>query len=252
VLSSVRLRSLLLRKEAAALSELGRYTEARPLFAQSDEIYTSIIAADPKDLRAKRDMRLLLTAELECEEHAADPALSQDGEDHRAAEMRAGEIADRKIMVVRQLLESKKDDADLKLELAATEVHRFVWQRELGGKERAVTEPTEALSLLRSTVRDPKVSPHNLELAFSAFRLLRTPSLRDTTFELRSAERGVELTHRKAADWLLALAQAYRDAGKTEEAGDAAKEGLALLPPPDADNEGFCRRKLLDNLEQSK
>jgi hypothetical protein len=44
------------------------------------------------------------------------------------------------------------------------------------------------------------------------------------------AERGVTLSHRKAPDCLLYLAQAYRAAGQAEKARAAAKEGLALLP----------------------
>jgi tRNA A-37 threonylcarbamoyl transferase component Bud32/tetratricopeptide (TPR) repeat protein len=245
VLSSVRLRALLLRKEANALSELGRYTEARPLFAQSEEIYSSLIAADAKDLRAKRDMRLLLTIELDCEEHAVDPDLAEKGDDPRRALERGQEIAKQKIQVMHELLEAKPDDADLKLELAATEVHLSALQTRAGKGGESSQKIAEALAMLRSAAHEPKASPHNVELAFSALHVLVSPALHDAEFQLQCARRGVELTHHKAADWLLMLAEAYGDLGDRTREREAAQAGLALLPPADAESREFRVRKLL-------
>jgi tetratricopeptide (TPR) repeat protein len=245
VLSAVRLKSLLLRKEANALSESGHYTEARPLFDQSEAIYSSLIAADPKDLRAKRDMRLLLTIRLESEEQAIDPILAEKGDDRRRALKNAQEIAKHKIQVMHQLLENKEDDPNLKLELAATEIHLFALQYKMRGGGHVVQQ-TEAFSLLRNAVRDSKTSSHNLELIFSSFLVVDAPSLRDPALLLQCAQRGADLTHNRSAEWMLALSQAYRALGEITQEKAAALKGLSLLPPPNTDNGHFRVRKLLE------
>ena len=78
-LDLTRTRALLLRKQAFALSELGRYAEADPLFDASTSIYQKIAAADPKDVRALRDLNRLLTNETASYETAADPLLAAPG-----------------------------------------------------------------------------------------------------------------------------------------------------------------------------
>ena len=78
-LDLTRTRALLLRKQAFALSELGRYAEANPLFEASTSIYQKIAAADPKDARALRDLNRLLTNEIASYESAADPLLAAPG-----------------------------------------------------------------------------------------------------------------------------------------------------------------------------
>jgi tetratricopeptide (TPR) repeat protein len=246
LLSSVRLHGNLLRKQANALSELGRYTEARPLFDQSESIYSSLIAADPKDVRAKRDMRLLLTIELQCEENALDPALAEPGDDRRGALTRAREIAERKLKVMSQLLDAKKDDADLKLELAATQVHLAALNSASPSVRDTRAMMAEPFALLRKAVQEANTSSHNLELIFSAFLITDDLSFRDPALLLSCAQRGAALTHNKVADWMLALAQAYHASGDRAHARQAALEGLALLPSPESDSKTFRVRKLLE------
>jgi predicted Zn-dependent protease len=54
------------------------------------------------------------------------------------------------------------------------------------------------------------------------------------------------LTHRKAPEWMLLLAQAYRSTGHFEEGRAAANEGLALLPAWQPGTPKARIRKLLE------
>jgi hypothetical protein len=241
-----------MRKEASALSELGRYTEARPLFSKPEAIYTSLIAADPKDLRAKRDLLLLLSAELDCEEYAIDPVLAEHGDSRQYALERAQDLAQRKVQIVRQLLETKTQDADLMLELDSTEVQLFALQARARGHWAAGGKIPADLTLLRDAVQDVKASPHNLELVFDAFKMLDDPSLRDPALLLRCAQRGVSLTHQKEVEWVLQLAEAYRASGEVLQSRKTASVGLALLNSTGGDGKEFRVRKLLEKAEAGR
>jgi tetratricopeptide (TPR) repeat protein len=252
VLSSVRLQALIPRKQANALSELGRYTEARPLFSKSEAIYASLIAADSKDLRAKHDLLLLLTIQLECEEHAIDPVLAEPGKNQRDALERAQNVAQRKVQIVRELLKTKDQDADLMLELDSAEVHLFALQARARGHWAAGGKTLGDLTVLRDSVRDAKSSPHNLELVFSAFKMLDGSSLRDPALLLQCAQRGVNLTHQKEVEWVLALAEAYRASGEVQQSRKTASVGLALLNSAGGDGKEFRVRKLLEKAEAGR
>ena len=110
-LDLTRLRALLLRKQALSLSELGRYAEADSLFAQSTAIYTQIAAADPKDLRALRDLDRLLTNETFSVENEADPSLTvpaaaqQQESSSRQALARAEELEAQRAVTLEKLLQ---------------------------------------------------------------------------------------------------------------------------------------------------
>ena len=243
-LDLTRTRALLLRKQAFALSELGRYAEADPLFEASTTIYQKIAAADPKDARALRDLNRLLTNETSSFEAAADPLLAAPGSsasNNIAAEKKfAGERAE----VLQRLLKSTPQDASLQLELASVTVVRDALSS--SSDPEALQRDRAALKLLVSAVANSESSTMQLKLAFHAFTKAKPDTLRDPAVALRCAERGVLLTRRRDPSWLLSLAQAYRATGDTKQAASTAKEGLALLPNDPA-NQTFRLRKLLQS-----
>ena len=69
-----------------------------------------------------------------------------------------------------------------------------------------------------------------LDRAVTALLNAEPTSLRDPKLAVAWSERGVALTHRKVATWMLSLAQSYRASGQADKARATAKEGLALLP----------------------
>jgi hypothetical protein len=84
-----------------------------------------------------------------------------------------------------------------------------------------------------------------MSLALAAWAEAEPASLRDPNFTLALAEHLVAVTHHKAPEALLALAEALRADGDPDRSRKAALEGLTLLPTP-AGNEAIPRlRKLL-------
>ena len=74
-LATMRMRSMLQRKEADALSELGEYAQADALFTQVSVAQRDFSAADPQDLRARADLEVVLSDEAVAYQDAADPEL---------------------------------------------------------------------------------------------------------------------------------------------------------------------------------
>ena len=72
-------------------------------------------------------------------------------------------------------------------------------------------------------------------------------SFRNPKLALAWAQRGVALTHGKDPEWMLSLCRAYRASGRSEEAKEAAKEGLELLPATHAGDPKSRIRRLLEH-----
>ncbi len=241
-LDLTRMRGLLLRKQALALSELGGYAEADALFEAATTIYEKIASADAKDARALRDLDRLLTNETASYEAAADPLLAAPGSAASKNVATERKLEAERAEVLKRLLDGAPEDASLQMELASVTVVMDA----LGSSAapNALQRDRAALNVLRAAVADSKSSTMELELAFRAFTRAKPETLREAALALRSAERGVLLTHRKDASWLLRLAQAYRATGDGTQAAATAREGLALLPD-DAADQTFGLRRLL-------
>jgi len=243
----IRTRGLLLRKQAIALSELGRYAEAHPLFDASTVIYQKIAAADPKDARALRDLDRLLEIEAFSYETAADPLLAAPRSSAKTNLATAKKLEAERADVIKRLLQNSPQNAVLQQELASITIRMDGLLDGSDPKDSNVIQRDRAaLKPLASAVADSKASTMQLDLAFHAFMEAKPDNLRDPAEALHCAERGVALTHRKDPSWLLSLAQAYRASGNSKEAMLSAKDGLALLPN-DAADQNFRLRKLLDS-----
>ena len=245
-LYTLRTRGLLLRKQAVALSELGRYAEADPLFDASTVIYQKIAASDPKDTRALRDLDRLLSVEAFSYETAADPLLAAPGSSAKANLSAAKRFEAERADLIGRLLENSPRSAVLQQELASVTIRIDALQDADASNSRVIQRDHAALKFLESAAAYSKASTMLLDLAFHAFMEAKPDNLRDVDEALRCAERGVALTHRKDPSWLLSLAQAYQATGDTKEAALSAKDGLALLPN-DAADQNFRLRKLLNS-----
>ncbi len=237
-LLTVRLRGIIIRKVAAALSELGEYSQATPLFEKAIEIHQHLVDADPKDIRNLGDLKRALEDEATSYEYAADPPLAgplgdqqNDRQKDRREDLLAGErTLQRARGTIEQMLRIAPGDADRQADLASLEVRIGVVRQLLHEPGDAMTLTRSGLAALRSAAGKDKASPMILDLVVTSFVRAEPPSLRDPQFAAACAERGVMLTHRKTPAWLLSLAEAYRSAGQIERGRAAAAEGLALLP----------------------
>jgi eukaryotic-like serine/threonine-protein kinase len=264
-LLTVRLRGITIRKVAAALSELGEYSQATPLFEQAVEIHQRLVDADPKDIRNLADLKRALEDEASSYEYAADPALASppsDLQNDRAQNARrqnllaAEHTLQRARATIEQMLKMAPGDAARQAELADFQVRIGVIRELLHEPGDALSLTKSGLAVLRSAVGNDagkdkdkdkdKVSPMILDLVVASFLRAEPPSLRDPQFAAACAERGVTLTHRKTPAWLLSLAEADRSVGQIEKARAVSTEGLALLP---ATKPGAPKSRILKLLE---
>ena len=222
-LATVRLRAILVRKQAVALSELGQYSIAVPLFAQAAEVFHRLADTDLKNIRALGDLARVQDDEASCFEYAADPALAAvSGDRHRNLQA-AAHLLNQEATTIRQIM---KQDT----------VHEY-WEPELAGVlirlgsiQQALHQPSDAetisrknLAIVKRFAAKEQASLSNIDLAIAALLNVQPSSLKEPKLAIDFAERGVFLTHRKSATSFLELAQAYRADGQTEQTIAAAK-----------------------------
>ena len=239
---TLRIRGITVRKIATALSELGEYNRATPLFEQSIKIHQQLIDADPKDIRNLADLKRALQAEANSCEYAANPEIVSSSS-NRPVNLRAAErTLQRARATIEQILKLTPNDADSEAELANVQVRIGTIRNELHDPGDTLQLSRQALENLRKAASTPNVSPMVLDLTVSMFLQAEPLSLRNSQFALNCAQRGVNLTHHKAPSWLLSLSQAYRASGQAAKSQETAEEGLALLP---ASSSGYRVNKLL-------
>jgi tetratricopeptide (TPR) repeat protein len=229
-ISTVRLRGITIRKIATALSELGEYSQAIPLFEQAIQTHQRFVDADPKDTRSLRDLKRTLEDEASSYEYAASPVLAARARDLRKNLVNADRALRALKLSIDQLLRLTPKDSELEPELANVQVRIGIVEHLLRDSREELPRSQAALRTLRSAAAKDVASSMVLDLVVTAFLRAEPVFLRDPRFAVIYAERGVTLTHRKTPEWLLSLAQAYRSAGQIQQGRSAAKEGLALLP----------------------
>jgi tetratricopeptide (TPR) repeat protein len=248
----MRLRSVLLRKQANALEQLGAYAQAAPLFRKTIDILQGIAAQDSKDLRALYDVVTALDDEARSYEDAANPVVAAQ----------PGERREYLILAEKTLAQSAADLERLLRQDPANET----WQALLGntrvriGSVRSALHAPgtsdelsrQGLAALWQVAEKDQASPLVLDQAANAFLTVEPTALRDPGFALACAQREVAMSHGKTPFRLLTLAQAYRAAGQIDNARATAKEGLALLPTPPPGSAKANIRKLLENEAQAR
>jgi eukaryotic-like serine/threonine-protein kinase len=244
-LNLVRLRAVIVRKQAAALTELGEYSSAVPLFGQAVQVYQRLVDADLKDTRALGDLKRALDDEASCFEYAANPKLAGvPGNRHRNLST-AANFLQQEAVTIREIIKQDPTHEDWKPELASVLIR-------LGSIRKILHQPDDemisrdALSVVKRFAEKKQASVRSLNLAVEALLNVKPPSLKNPKLAVNLAERGVDLTHRKSASSFLGLVQAYRADGQSAKAIAAAREGLALLPPIKPGDPIVRVRKLLE------
>jgi tetratricopeptide (TPR) repeat protein len=248
-LTDVRQRALTIRKEAVALSELGRYSQANPLFEDALRVFHRIAAADSanvKDIRALGDVKRILCDMASSYEAAANPALAEMPGDRRYNLLQAQQLWEQAAATIQQILSQDTSHNDLKAELASAQVHIATIRIELHDPGDSEALSREGLAVLKSFADKDHASVRLLDLYVTALLGIEPALLRDRQFAILCAEREVALTHRKDTASLLSLAQILRATGEIEKSRAVAEEGLSLLPasPPGSVKPNI--RKLLE------
>ena len=245
----MRERALIVRKQAVALSELGEYSQANPLFEDALRTFQRIAAADTggvKDIRALGDVKRLLSDMADSHENAADPALAEVLGDHRTELLAARQLWEQEAATTQQILNQDISHEDLNAELAAAQVHVASIRIALHDSGDAEERSKAGLAVLKSFAIKDQASVKLLDLYVTAILSVQPALLRDRQFAVACAEREVALTHGKDTASLLSLARIYRATGETDKSRATANEGLALLPALQPGSVKENMRKLLE------
>ena len=246
-LPGVRLRAMLLRKQANAFERLGEYAQAGPLFEQALVTTQRLAAQDPKDSRALFDVVTVLDDEAKSYEDAADPVVAAKPRDRRINLILAGKSLRQAAADLELLLKQDPANAIWKAFLASIEVRIGVINATLHIPGASDELSRKGLAALREVAARAQVSPLVLDQAANAFLTAEPGSLRNPQFAASCAEREVAMSHGKIPSRMLTLARAYRASGQFEKGRAAAKQGLALLPAPQPGSVKPNIRKLLES-----
>jgi tetratricopeptide (TPR) repeat protein len=234
-LIQIRLRALLLRKEANALEEIGRYNDALALFPQVVQIQQKLVDQDPLDVRALADLQVILNDEAGSYDDAAGEVLGTPSSNpalERKKNLRAArDLYAQTIGVFDRMLKLSPNNPNLRAQQAYAMVKTGTMSTELQDRADSAELSRKGMAILRELASKPDASPMVLDYAGNSSLAVQPASLRDPAFAIACAERGVALSHRKTASALLSLADAYWVAGQREKSRTTAREGLALLPP---------------------
>ena len=249
-LSTVRIRSMLQRKEANALEETGRYRDAMAIFDQEIEAGRKFVTADPLDERSLVDLEVVLDDEAGSYDDAASPTLaapSADPEAERRKNLQESKalyaetigILDRllKLNPANERWATYRAYAQVKVGTMGLELHE---PGDWAGMSR------QGMEFLRAAALKPDASAMALDDAGESAVFIEPAALRDPELAVTCAERGIEMSHHQRPTAAESLARAYRAAGQVEKSRAAAREGLALLPPLRAGDPKSRVRKLLE------
>ena len=249
-LTTLRLRAMILRKEANAMSEQGHYSEAFPLFDQVLELHKDLSEKDPQDLRALQDLNVILDDEAVAYENAADPTLAEPSASSTATlreyALKAANRYEQEVGIFERMLKQDPSNETWKSGLAGAQVQVGDIRQFLGSNAEAEALSRKGVNSLRELAKSPDASPLTLDRTVTALLDVKPVSLRNPALAVELAERGVALSHRKRLPMLLLLAQAYHAHGEFAKAQAVAREGLAMIA---SGKEGSTRLQKLFEVE---
>jgi len=229
-LRMTRIRESFLVDEAFVQAQIGKYSEADAIAAETVQSSMRRSAADPRDLRALADLLFSLDRQAINLDIAADPALGASARErlyNLAAEEKSltQERAGMERMVI--LNPSQKE---WKPVLGDVQVRLGTVQSILHHRADAAEVVKKGFATMKQVIKVDGDSPEILDTIAKDLLIAEPVFLRDPQLAVSCAERAVVLSHRRMPSRLLTLAQAYRATGQMEKSRAAAKEGLALLP----------------------
>jgi tetratricopeptide (TPR) repeat protein len=233
-LATIRMRSMLERKEADALSELSQYPQAEAIFDQVVTAQAKLEAADPDDLRARADLEVVLADEAVAFQDATNPLLIPSPKDRARYLARAEERWMQVVVITEKMLKQDPSNDNWKMVLADAQVRLGTTQTLLKKRADAADIAGRGVATLKDLASKPQASVMLLDQAATDLVRVEPASLKDSQFAVRCAQRAAAQSHRQNAALLLDLSQAYSAIGDAENSSATAKEALALLPSQQA------------------
>lgn len=245
-LPTVRLRTMILRKEAGTLSELGEYERAFPHFDEAIQIEQKFVAADPQDSRALFDLQIVLSDKADSLEDAADLSSGRAPAARRRDLVAAESLRTQILSIMGRMLKTDPTNDSWKMVVAGAQVHLGTIRSELKEPGGSAALSGAGLAVFRRLASAHQVSPLYLDQAASAFLDVEPATLKDPAFAVACAEREVAISQRKRPNYLLTLARAYSANGQIEKSRATAAEALALLPASRTENSTPTMRMLFE------
>jgi tetratricopeptide (TPR) repeat protein len=244
--ATMRLRSMIQRKEANALSAMGEYSQADALFKQVAAAQKQLADRDPDDSRAGADLEVILDDEALAFSYAADPALNTSPVERAKNLAAAAELFGQVIVAMEKVAKQDTSNENWRSVVADSQVRQGTAEVALhkGGDGAAIA--AKGLAVMKELAARDQASPMILDQAADDFIHVQPAALRDPQFAVRCAERAVAQSRGQKPWLLLTLAQAYRAAGQKEKGLATAKRGLALLPSLPSGSAKPQIRKLLE------
>jgi len=234
-LTMIRLRSMMQRKEANALEDVGRYAESHPLYEEVRHAQQALSDQDPQDLRAMSDLQVILNDEAGTYDDEAGIVLSpaqRTAKEQRAYLLNARQLYAQCVSLFDKMLKRDPANGNWRAQQAYAQIKVGTMSQQLHEAGDGPALSRKGMATLKELAAKPDASVMVLDYAFDAALFVEPADLRDPAFAVACAEREVTLGHGQIPSGFLALARALHAAGQLEKAHEAAKEGLALLPPP--------------------
>jgi eukaryotic-like serine/threonine-protein kinase len=215
-----------------ALNASCDYTLAIAAFEQGRKIIEAYALADPKDIRAQHDLSVALTEEALVYVDMLDPELNPStGAIQKENAGRAINLLSRSIAIQERILEVNPTNQRWIVYLAYSRI--ILGSVKYKTMPRGTDDTRFTTSGLAAIHQFASINDLTLEdLSYLTWAMLRVQpaNLRNPELAIQYTERLAALDHRTTPDYLLSLAQAYRQDGQIERAQATAAEGLALLP----------------------
>jgi non-specific serine/threonine protein kinase/serine/threonine-protein kinase len=229
-----------------ALTAARDYKPAQSAFDEARATLEAFVAADPKDVRAKHDVAVVLTQQAAACIDQLNPNLAApDASAMRANQRQAIDLLQRSVDILEHIAAADTSPLPWRVLLAYNKVMlgslKFSTHQDPGGKLAA-----EGLVELRKFGTLANLSIEELTWVTEGEISAQPARLRDAALSVKYAERLTTLDHRSNPETLLLLAQAYRSVGDFRKANDVARQGLAMLAPIDARQRVPRTRKLLE------
>jgi tetratricopeptide (TPR) repeat protein len=225
-----RLEAGVLGPYAGALTEIGQYRQALAALEQGRAIQEALLAADPKDLRSIQDLYAGLTREAECYQERAAGIFAEEGSNRTADAANALRVLLKERSLLEDIVRIEPNDSAWPAKLGLVLIDIARQQRALQRPEGSLALAQKGLSILKDVGRRPYTKAFQLDDVATGLITVEPATLREPALAVNYAERTVEMSAHRNAEFLLTLAHAYRAAGQASKARAAAQEGLALLP----------------------
>jgi hypothetical protein len=243
---SIRGKAVNLMDLGDALTAARDYKEAQSSFEEARTTFEAFVAADPKDVRGKHDLAVVLTEQASAYVDQLNPNLaSSDRTALKINERQAINLFQRSVDILEHIAATDTSPLPWRVLLAYNKVMlgslEFRTHQDAAGRLTA-----EGLADLRRFGAVSKVSIEELTWITKGGLSAEPARLRDPALTMEYAERLTALDHRSNPDTLLLLVQAHKSIGDVRGANEVAMHGLALLAPMGTGQKIPRTRKLLE------